>query len=108
MKIEPVSHKYGISAQIDASDLPVVAQAGYKAIVCIRPDGEETGQPRFEEIARVANSLGVKAVHIPVSGTATAAQLRQFREVCAHLPKPVLGYCRSGSRAANIYARTRH
>ncbi len=107
MKIETVSHKYGVSSQIAPEDLRVVAQAGYKSVVCIRPDNEEPGQPKFEDIARTANSLGVKAVYIPVSGTATSSQLSQFRDVCARLPKPVLGYCRSGARATSIYRTVR-
>ena len=108
MKIETLSHKYGVSGQIAPEDLRVIAQAGYKSIVCIRPDGEESGQPAFGEIARTANQFGMRSVHIPVSGSATRAQMMQFREMCEHLPKPVLGYCNSGSRATNIYRSTRH
>lgn len=108
MKIETVSHKYGVSGQIEPSDLRIVAQAGYKSIVCIRPDNEEAGQPKFDDIARTANAFGVKAAYVPVSGSATRSQLSQFRAVCEQLPKPVLGYCNSGNRALSIYKSTRH
>lgn len=107
MKIETVSHKYGVSGQIEPDDLRVIAQAGYKSVVCMRPDNEEAGQPKFDEIARTANAFDVKAAYVPVSGTATRTDLSQFRSVCEHLPKPVLGYCRSGSRALSIYKSTR-
>lgn len=107
MKIETVSHKYGVSGQIEPEDLRIIAQAGYKSIVCMRPDNEEAGQPKFDDVARTAGSFGVKAAHVPVSGTATVSQLSQFRAVCERLPKPVLGYCNSGSRALSIYKRTR-
>ena len=107
MKIETVSHKYGISSQIAPEDLRVIAQAGYKSIVCIRPDNEEPGQPKFDDIARTANGFDVKAAYIPVSGSATRSQLMQFREICEHLPKPVLGYCNSGARATSIYHASR-
>lgn len=107
MKIETVSNNYGVSAQIAPEDVRVIAQAGYKSVVCMRPDNEEPGQPRFDEIARTASRFDVKAAHIPVSGSATRSQLMQFRNACDSLPKPVLGYCRSGNRAVSIYHSSR-
>ncbi len=107
MKIETVSNKYAISAQIAPHDLPVVAQAGYKSVVCMRPDNEESGQPAFDDIARTASQFGIKAAYVPVSGSASSSQLSQFRQICDTLPKPVLGYCRSGARAINIYKSSR-
>ncbi len=107
MKIETVSNKYAISAQIAPDDLPIVAQAGYKSVVCIRPDNEEAGQPRFDDIARTAGQFGIRAAYVPVSGSASSTQLSQFRQVCESLPKPVLGYCRSGARAISIYKSSR-
>ena len=86
MKIETVSHKYGVSGQIEPDDLRVVAQAGYKSIVCMRPDNEEAGQPRFDDIARTASAFDVKAAYIPVSGTATRTQLSQFRRSANNCP----------------------
>lgn len=107
MKIETISHKYGVSGQIQPDDVNVIAQAGYKSIVCIRPDNEEAGQPRFDDIARTAGAFGVKAAYIPVSGSASRSQLGQFRAACEQLPKPVLGYCRSGARAMTVYQTSR-
>lgn len=107
MKIETISHKYAVSGQIAPDDLSVIAQAGYKAVVCLRPDGEEAGQPKFDDIARKASAYGLRAAYVPVSGATTRSQLSQFRGACADLPKPVLGYCRSGARARSIYANSR-
>ena len=39
-----------VSPQILVSDLPALAQAGFKAIICNRPDGEGADQPSFKEI----------------------------------------------------------
>lgn len=103
MKIETVSNDFGVSGQIDPSDVAIVAQAGYKSVVCMRPDNEANGQPRFDDIAQSASQFGMKAVYIPVSGSATSTQVSQFRDVCKSLPKPVLGYCRSGARAISLY-----
>lgn len=107
MNIQTVSNDYGVSGQIQPDEVRIAAQAGYKAIVCARPDNESWGQPSFDDVARAAQQFGMKAVYIPVSGSATAGQLSQFKEVCKELPKPVLGYCRSGARAANLYNSAR-
>ncbi|HEY8595198.1 MAG TPA: TIGR01244 family sulfur transferase [Devosiaceae bacterium] len=107
MHIQTLSADYGISGQIQPDDVRVAAQAGYKTIVCARPDNESWGQPSYSDISRVAEQFGIKTVYLPVSGAATANQVAQFKAMCRDVGKPVLGYCRSGARAATLYNESR-
>ncbi|AJG24654.1 bifunctional protein tyrosine phosphatase family protein/NAD(P)/FAD-dependent oxidoreductase [Cupriavidus basilensis] len=94
-----------ISPQISATDVASLKALGYRAIVCHRPDGEASDQPNFQEIAQAAKQAGLQAVHQPVvPGQASAEQAAAFAALCAELPKPILAYCRTGTRSATLWA----
>lgn len=107
MNIRKIDDRFAQSAQIEPGDLEAIAAAGYKGIVCARPDGEDVGQPGFDEIADAARRLGLKAFHIPVSGPLSEGQLIEFEAAMAETDGPILGYCRSGNRAGSLYAACR-
>ena len=81
-----------------------IADAGFKSILCARPDQEEPGQPSFSAIADAAERAGLAAVHIPVSGGLTEGALIRAEQAFKDLPKPIFGYCRSGARAGSLYS----
>lgn len=95
---------FAIAGQISAGDVAKIAEAGFKTIVCARPDNEEPGQPRFATIAAAAKAAGLNAVHIPVSGGIGEGQLIRLEEALKTLPGPMFGYCRSGARAGSLFA----
>jgi uncharacterized protein (TIGR01244 family) len=95
---------FAVAAQISPADLPRIAEAGFKTILCARPDHEEPGQPDFSLIAKAASEAGLEAVHIPVSGAVGEGQLIRMGNALRDLPKPMFAYCRSGARAGSLYA----
>ncbi len=107
MTIQKIDENFAQSPQIQPDDLQLIAEAGYKSIVCARPDNEDPNQPSFAEIAEAAERFGIKAYHIPVSGPLTEGQLIRFEEVRTQTRGPILGYCRSGGRAGSLYAASR-
>jgi uncharacterized protein (TIGR01244 family) len=103
MTIQKIDDYFAVSPQIQTGDVKRLAEAGFKGIVCARPDNEEPGQASFSDIAQIAERVGLKAFHIPVSGPLTKRHLVQFEQVRAHVRGPILGYCRSGGRAGRLY-----
>lgn len=103
MNIQKIDDNFGVTGQIAPEQMKAVAEAGYKAIVCARPDNEEPGQPSFAEVARAAEQHGLQIVHIPVSGLLGEGQVIRFHDAMAQMQRPVLGYCRSGARAGSLY-----
>lgn len=99
-----IDAQFSITGQIEVADLPAISEAGFKAIVCARPDGESMDQPSFDTIARAAEAQGLLIVHVPVSGPLTQSAFLRFADAMEQLPRPILGYCRSGARAASLYA----
>jgi uncharacterized protein (TIGR01244 family) len=100
-KIDP---NFAVAGQLLPQQLASVAEAGFKTILCARPDHEDPGQPTFAEIADQAKQLGLKAVHIPVSGGISEGALIRMQAALKDLPKPMYGYCRSGGRAGSLYS----
>lgn len=104
MAINKIDNEFAQSPQIQPDDVRLIAEAGYKGIICARPDNEDPGQPSFAQIAEVAERFGLKAFHIPVVGQLTEGQLIRFEQARAETDGPILGYCRSGGRAGSLYA----
>ena len=48
---------FAVSGQISPEDLAKVAEAGFKSILCARPDNEEPGQPSFATISKAAQAV---------------------------------------------------
>ncbi|MCB1447507.1 MAG: TIGR01244 family phosphatase [Rhizobiaceae bacterium] len=108
MNIRPINDEYAVTAQIGVEDLGEIRDLGFKSVICHRPDAEDPGQPDFAEIAARAAELGLETRHIPVSGPPTADAVRAMVDALDELPKPALGYCRSGNRSTIIYQQTQH
>ncbi|WP_263574780.1 TIGR01244 family sulfur transferase [Devosia aquimaris] len=104
MNLRKVDDNFSVTGQITPEQVKDVSDAGFKSIVCARPDNEEPGQPSFAEVARAAENLGLKIVHIPVSGMLGEGQIIRFHDAWAQMPKPMLGYCRSGARAGSLHS----
>lgn len=109
MDIRQINDEYAVSGQIAAEDLDTVKALGFKSLVCHRPDFESPDQPRFEDIAARAREFGLEMTHIPVGPMGvTADAVNAMVDALDTLPKPMLGYCRSGARSTAIYQQTLH
>ncbi|MBN3789551.1 bifunctional protein tyrosine phosphatase family protein/NAD(P)/FAD-dependent oxidoreductase [Burkholderia sp. Ac-20353] len=105
MNIRMLTGTLSVSPQITAADLPALRDAGIRAIVCNRPDGEGPDQPTVAEIRAAAAPLGLAVHYLPVdSGKVTDDQAVQFGALVASLDGPALAYCRTGTRSASLWA----
>ncbi|RDU99482.1 aminotransferase class V-fold PLP-dependent enzyme [Trinickia dinghuensis] len=94
------------SRQITPADLKAIHDAGFRSVICNRPDGEGADQPAFEEIAAAARELGMDARYLPiVPGRIGDAEVDAFGALVDALPKPVLAYCRTGNRSGALWSR---
>jgi sulfide:quinone oxidoreductase len=105
MKLGNLAEGVLVADQILVEDLKGLAEQGVKTIMCHRPDGEGADQPNFEEISKAAKKLKIKAHYLPVvAGKVSDEDVAAFTQIFKDADKPVLGYCRSGMRAATIWA----
>ncbi|MBT5331775.1 MAG: TIGR01244 family phosphatase [Porticoccaceae bacterium] len=91
--------------QIDPSDVAGLADMGFKTIVSNRPDNEEPGQPTTAAVEQAAADAGVVFKSQPVtSGAITFNDVADFKEIVDEAEKPVLAFCRSGTRCTMLWA----
>jgi len=104
MDYRKISDDYAVTGQIDATDIDAIKAAGYRSIICNRPDDEQPGQPSAAEIAAAAAAAEIVFRHVPViSGQMTEADVMAMAAALDEIPGPVFAYCRSGARSTNIY-----
>ena len=90
----------GIEVGPHPSPAELAAAAGrFRAVVNLRPDGEEPAQPPSAEIEAAARAAGLAYHHIPVRGGPTPDQVEQTRELLPTAETPILAFCRSGTRS---------
>lgn len=100
-----VTEAISVSEQIVPEDIADIAALGFKTIINNRPDGEEPGQPSDATLAALALAQGINYRHIPVVMSSIAENdITAFRDACDTLPKPVLAFCRSGTRSISMWA----
>ena len=105
MDARKITDEISVAPQITADDVAEAARAGFRAIICNRPDGEGADQPSFEEIEAAAETHGLRAVYLPVvTGKVTDEAATAFGAALTTLPGPVLAYCRTGTRSATLWS----
>ena len=104
-EIRKLTENLYVAPQLSEGDIADVDSAGFRAILCNRPDGEEAGQPEYDRIRTQADALGLMCEFQPVDGANISdTDVDNFAAELQDLPGPVLAYCRSGTRCTVLWA----
>lgn len=95
-----------VAPQLTVSDINRAAVHGFKSILCARPDDEQGDHVPSKEIEQTAFCLGLDFTAVPVQAghLPDADAVACMRMALKRMPGSVLGYCRSGTRAAQLWA----
>jgi sulfide:quinone oxidoreductase len=105
MNIKKLSDDVSVSPQLSVEDCTEILKMGFKSIICNRPDGECETQPSFSCINEQAHELGILTYYLPViSGAITEENRQEFEFALSNLPKPIIAYCRTGTRSGILYS----
>lgn len=100
-----LTDQIAVAPQIAPEDCARARAEGYAFIVNNRPDDEAPGQPAGAEIAAAAAAAGLGYAAIPVDHTGlTMDKAEAMARLLKDAPGPILAYCRSGTRSANLWA----
>ena len=99
-----VTDQLSVSPQITEADVEAAAAAGFKAVICNRPDEEDPTAPSSELIRARAEALGLTFMSLPFSGAPTNDIAQKQGVLIASADGPVLAYCRSGTRSITAWA----
>ncbi|MER9007076.1 MULTISPECIES: TIGR01244 family sulfur transferase [unclassified Mesorhizobium] len=104
MEYREISEDYSVSGQIQPEDAAAIKEAGFKSVICNRPDDEQPDQPSADSVKAAVEAAGLAFRYIPViSGQITAENVEDQAEALEALEVPVFAYCRSGARCTNLY-----
>lgn len=101
-----VTDDFTTAPQISVADVEEAARQGFRTIINNRPDGESPDQPASSEIEAAAKAAGLAYFHIPVVGGPTPQQVETTEAILAEAAKPVLAFCRSGTRSIVTWSLT--
>ena len=105
MQLKQVNPEFWVADQITVPDIELIAARGIKTIFCNRPDGEGPDQPNVIEIEQALQPYGIQIRYLPVvSGKVTDEQAEEFKQLYLQAQKPLLAYCRSGTRSITLWA----
>ncbi|WP_037502842.1 TIGR01244 family sulfur transferase [Sphingomonas jaspsi] len=105
MDIRTLTPNVSVSDQISADDVAAIQAMGFKAIVGNRPDGEGADQPDWAAIEQAAKAAGLATAYIPIApGQMSDDQALAFRDAVTGFDKPVLAFCRTGTRSTQLWA----
>ncbi|MGR3436612.1 MAG: TIGR01244 family sulfur transferase [Shimia sp.] len=107
MDIRPLTEAFAVAPQIDPEDMPAIAAAGYRTILCNRPDDEVPPSHGEAAMRAAAEAAGLAFVAVPLVPGAIGPDEVARQGACADGPGPVLAYCRSGTRSCTVWALSR-
>ena len=107
-EVEQLSAEVCVTGQLEVAQMAWAAQAGFKSVINNRPDFEGgPDQPTSASMQAAAIAAGLQYAFLPVAPTVqTPQEIARFAELLGELPKPVLAFCRSGTRSRKLYRAT--
>ncbi|MDG1530017.1 MAG: TIGR01244 family sulfur transferase [Paracoccaceae bacterium] len=109
MELKNLADGLSVSEQVLPSDMNAIKDAGFGGIICNRPDGEEAGQPTFDEIATAAKAAGLKVIHQPIiPGQISQSDAEDFANMVSTMSGPVLAFCRTGARSSMLWSMSQN
>ena len=107
MQYNTLSDDYSVSPQIDVADVPSIAQAGFKSVICNRPDQENPESRQIEAIKAAVEAAGMDfAENVFDPSSFGPDKIERQAELLAQLPGPIFAYCASGNRCSVVWAFT--
>lgn len=105
MDIRQITEIYHVSPQIDPSDMAALAQDGFAAVICNRPDAENPPSHHASVMEQAARDAGLAFHTLELTHqTLTPDNVARHKDMIAGAGGKVLAYCASGTRSTIVWA----
>lgn len=105
MQVLWLDDETAICAAIGPDAMPAAAEAGIRAIINNRPDGEEPHQASSQSVETAAKQNGLDYRFVPINMRALSPDdVERMRTALNETPAPRVAFCRSGSRSYILWA----
>jgi len=104
-QVQQLSPDICVAPQLDPAAMAWAAQNGFKSVINNRPDFEGgPTQPTSAQIEAAAKAAGLSYAFLPVNGAyQSPEEIARFGELLNELPRPILAFCRTGTRSGKLY-----
>ncbi len=104
-QIQQLSADVCATGQLDPTAMAWAAQNGFKSVINNRPDFEGgPAQPTSAAIEAAATAAGLQYAFLPVSpAVQTPQEIARMAQLLADMPKPILTFCRTGTRSGKLF-----
>ncbi len=104
--IHYITPDFAVAPQLEAEDFGALARRRFRTIIDNRPDDEPGVSVASGEARALAGRLGLVFRYLPVSCCDVLERkvIACSAEALAGLPRPILAYCKSGTRSAMLWA----
>ena len=105
MDIRKLTPDFAVSPQIAPGDAATLAQAGFRMVICNRPDAEVDGDVAAATMKTAVEAAGLLwAENVIIGGAMTMENVTVQGALAAQSDGLVFAYCRSGTRSATAWA----
>jgi uncharacterized protein (TIGR01244 family) len=101
-----VTPEFAIGPQVSAGDFEPLRAAGFASVLNARPDDEIGTYLVSRDAEQLARANGLAYAHSPTENHAVfePEMIDRFERALIELPKPIFAHCKSGTRAAILWA----
>ncbi len=106
VRVVHLTPEFAVAGELAQADFAALAAAGFKSIVCNRPDAEAIFQLTAARTKELAEAAGLQFEFLPLRMTDVLepATADATRAALNTMPGPILAYCKSGTRSAIAWA----
>ena len=106
LEIVSLTPEFAIGPQVSTKDFEPLRAAGFASVLNVRPDNEPGTYPSSLDAEQVARANGLTYAHSPTENQAIFEPdiLDRFEQALVELPKPIFAHCKTGTRAAILWA----
>ncbi len=104
MDIRHITDAYAVSPQITPQDIPAIKAAGFRTVLCNRPDYEIPGDICAARMAEHVEAAGMTFISHPLTHDTMDDCVARQMEILATADGPVFAYCASGTRCSVVWS----
>ncbi|MBS0385670.1 MAG: TIGR01244 family phosphatase [Proteobacteria bacterium] len=95
-----LSPDFAVAPQLTLEDIARAGAEGFGTIIKNRSENEDPGQPSEADIVAATKAAGMTFRALPFQGPPPPAVVAETVLIMEQSPRPILAYCRSGTRSA--------
>lgn len=104
LQLQRLTADISVAPQLAPEAMAEAAAAGFRSVINNRPDFEGgPNQPTSHSMEAAARAAGLDYAWLPVApNLQTEDEIARFAQLLQTLPKPILAFCRSGTRSGRL------